>query len=59
MSLQVLWPQGELSLAWNSSTGFLLILCEEVQLLFTAVPRQVGWYSLSYNASALRKNINI
>ncbi|KAJ9645542.1 hypothetical protein H2204_001122 [Knufia peltigerae] len=33
--------------------GLQVLWPQEVQLLFTTVPRQVGWYSLSYNASAL------
>ncbi|KEF59507.1 uncharacterized protein A1O9_04351 [Exophiala aquamarina CBS 119918] len=33
--------------------GLQVLWPQEVQLLFTSIPRQVGWYSLSYNASAL------
>jgi len=49
MSLQVFWPQREYHFCREPSKGDAI---SEVQLLFTTVPSEIGWYSLAYNASA-------
>lgn len=49
MSLQVFWPQREYQSQRERTKTDIVA---EVQLLFTSVPSEIGWYSLAYNASA-------